>query len=99
METGQISSLINKQIKNIIAKQSNQDTCAINFWRCKLNIEIGDYFLTAHVTTKESRLRLLHFKFLHNSYPTNILLEKMGLKDTNKYLECQETGFIEHAFF
>ena len=23
----------------------------------------------------------------------------MGVKDTNKCLECQETDFIEHAFF
>ena len=87
-EAGQISSLTNKQIRNIIAKQSNQDICAVNFWRHNLNIEVEDYFLTAYEATNESRLRLLHFKFLHNIYPTDILLEKMGVKDTNKCLEA-----------
>ena len=37
---------------------------------------IENYFNTAHEATKESRLRLLHFKFIHDIYPTNILLEK-----------------------
>ncbi len=30
--------------------------------------EIEDYFSIAHESTKESRLKLLHFKFIHNIY-------------------------------
>ena len=44
----------------------------------KMNAKIEDYFSIAHESTKESRLRLLHFKFIHNIYPTNILLNKMA---------------------
>ena len=48
--------------------------CAANFSKQKMNVNIEDDFGIAHENTKESRLRLLHFKFIYNIYPTNILL-------------------------
>ena len=56
--------------------------------------------MIAHEVTKESRLRELHWKILHNIYPTNILLSKIGVTETNKCSYCtNEIDFIEHFFF
>ena len=74
---------------------------AVKFWKQKL-----DYTLTPEdwrmgfVNSKEVRLRVLQFKILHNTYPTNILLSKMEIKATDKCSECIHTlDVIEHFFF
>ena len=97
-DAGNISTLTNKQLREVIAGQSNQDICAISFWRHKFKINVQNYFGLAYEATKESRLRLLHFKLIHNIYPTNILLEKLGIRKNNKCLECQVPDYIERAF-
>ena len=38
---------------------------------------------------------MLHFKFIHNICPTNFFLEKLGLRETNKCLQCQETDSFD----
>ena len=94
-----ITRMNNKTIRNVFVTMQNHEICAVHFWRQKLGIDITDYFNTAHECTKESRLRLLHYKFLHNIYPTNIMLEKMGVACNNKCMWCDETDYIEHAFY
>ena len=49
-------------------------------------------------TTKETRLRALQFKILHNIYPTNILLEKMGIAPNSLCQICKVQDFTEHFF-
>ena len=74
--------------------------CCVHFWQRKYNIEIvTDHWKLAIKSTKEERLRLLHWKILHNIYPTNILLHKMKLRDTNLCSYCKETDYIEHFFY
>ena len=47
-----------------------------------LRVELNEnYWEVAIRCTRETRLRVLHRKILHNIYPTNILLRKMGLVD------------------
>ena len=77
-EIGPLSKLPNKTTRNFFDKLNNRDTCAAHFWKRKLDLHIEDYFNTAHECTKESRLSLLYFKFIHNVYPTNILLNNDG---------------------
>ena len=48
---------------------------------------------------KESRLRILSWKILHNIYPTNILLYKMKIVDSMNCASCKTLDFIEHFFF
>ena len=93
-ELGPLSKLSNKMIRSFFDKQKNHDICAANFWKHKLNVNIQDIFSIAHECTKETRLRLLQFKFIHNIYPTNILLNKMGLVTTNNYVWCSELDCI-----
>ena len=75
----------NKEIRNIIIKSKNTPICSIGFWKRKFGIDVERYFGNAIRACKETRLRLLHFKILHNIYPTtcNILLRKMKIKNTD----------------
>ena len=53
-----------------------------------------------HVVTKETRLRVLQWKILHNIYPTNILLYKMKVRDDRMCSYCNDAvDCIEHFFF
>ena len=71
------------------------------FWQNKFNIQISQFHWNiAKQATKESRLRELHWKVLHNIYPTQILLKKMGLADNDFCPYCpNEKDYIEHFFF
>jgi exonuclease III len=73
---------------------------AYDFWRRKTNFEIDEeVWLIARNTTKEVRLLELHWKVIHNIYPTNILLNKMKIADTNKCCYCiNHVDFLEHFF-
>ena len=76
--------------------------CAVNFWKNKLNTEIDQkYWLATMEASKEVRLRVLQWKILHNIYPTNILLKKMGLTQSENCSACSsgDKDYIEHFFF
>ena len=76
--------------------------CATNFWNRQLNVCIDrQHWELAFNSTQETRLRVLHWKILHNIYPTSILQYKMGIANTNKCNVCavDETDYIEHFFF
>ena len=76
--------------------------CANNFWKRKLNVELNDkVWSLVHQATKETRLRVLHWKILHNIYPTNILLKKMGLAPSENCSVCDsgDKDYIELFFF
>ena len=50
--------------------------------------------------TRETRLRELQWKLLHNIYPTNIILAKMKIEANDKCSYCpNQTDYIEHFFF
>ena len=90
-----------KQIKAIIEQASEiTKPYACDFWRRKFNFDIGDKtWLMARNTTQEVRLLELHWKITHNIYPTNILLQKMKVTNTNKCNYCTNyVDFIEHFF-
>ena len=80
-EIGPLSNLTNKKIRNVFDKLKNHDICAANFWKQKMNVKIEDYFSIAHESTKESRLRLLHFKFIHIYIPNKYFVKQDGSSD------------------
>ena len=96
---GELSKLNNATIRSYFDKKINHEICALRFWKRKLDVNIEDYFTLASECSKETRLRLLHFKFIHNIYPTNILLKKMDIATSNQCLWCSETDYIEQAFY
>ena len=89
----------NYRLREIIIGVENLPISRVNFWKRKYNKDIMPYFSLASQSTKESRLRLLHFKILHNIYPTNILLNKMKIKESDRCETCKEIDFIEHTFY
>ena len=90
-----------KHFREILLSALKPIPCAQNFWKHKLNYELKkpDWSMSFN-TTSESRLRVLQWKILHNIYPTNILLCKMKVTETNFCCFCPDTiDFIEHFFF
>ena len=88
----------NKVLRRVISNKQPNLNC-IEIWKRKLNIDISNHFGLAMKATKETRLRVLHFKILHNIYPSNALLFKMGIKTTSRCDECGELEFLDHMFF
>ena len=91
-------------MKNCEIRRSILNTCQFtkhneSFWARKIEADIIKHYDIAINSTKESRLRLLHFKILHNIYPTNILLSKMKVKPSNLCEACQVPDYIEHFFY
>ena len=71
----------------------------LHLWLNKFNIQItSEHWLTVIRATKETRLRALHWKILHNIYPTNILLSKMKVKENENCEWCNCTDYMEHFF-
>jgi len=87
------------EIRKMIVKENFQTPHCEQFWERKYNLRINKTtWLTARKVTKETRLRTLHWKILHNIYPTSILLSKMGLKNNDLCNYCLERDLIEHFF-
>ena len=96
--TAQLFKKNNKDIRNIVIDSKNSIPCSQNFWKRKLDTDISMHYDIAISTTSETRLRVLHFKILHNIYPTNIMLQKMKIKENNLCETCQVKDYIEHFF-
>ena len=88
-----------KQLRLKLVEQ-NVQPCCVNFWYNKFELLLSEYhWLVATKSTKEERLKLLHWKILHNIYPTNILLHKMGLRNSPNCSFCNENDYMEHFFW
>ena len=88
-----------QKIRNELTKENYIEPLAIRFWQNKLGVEITkEHWVLASKCSVEVRLRLLHWKILHNIYPTNILLNKIGVKNTENCDYCQQKDYIEHFF-
>ena len=92
-------TLNNKQIRSLLTGNKNHIPTCIQLWQTRLNINITEYFNLVNTSSKESRLLTLHFKIIHNIYPTNILLNKMGIKQSNICNDCKELDTLTHFFF
>ena len=88
----------NREIRQLIRREKPVEICGRNFWNRKMGIDITCKYNIAHKSTRESRLRLLHFKILHNIFPSNILLNRLGIKNTELCEHCGVKDFIEHMF-
>ena len=75
--------------------------CANGFWSRKFGLKIDEHIWSVPLlVTKETRLRVLKWKILHNIDPTNILLYKMKVRDDQMCSYCNDVvDYIEHFFF
>ena len=70
-----------------------------NMWENRLGFKIHPHtWKNLFNHQKETKLVEIQWKILHNIFPTNILLNRMGLKESEKCDFCQEKDFVEHAF-
>ena len=93
-----------KIIKEYLQRKDCTDTVkpiAVEFWNRKLQFKIGkSTWLLPRKVTKEVRLRELHWKIVHNLYPTNILLQKMGKTNSANCSYCLDIlDTMEHFFY
>ena len=86
--------------KDINAQQTNIVPTACHFWQKKFGfIFKEEVWHTAWKTKKETRLRVLQWKILHNIYPTNILLNKMNVRESDECTLRPDTiYYIKHFF-
>ena len=74
-------------------------TLCSRIWERKLGVTINkQHWLLLH-RLKETRLKVLSWKILHNIYPTNILLSKMKIANSENCGNCQTRDSMEHFFF
>jgi len=90
-----------KDFREHITEEKYVVPISVNFWQNKFNVEIEPtHWNIAINVTNESRLRELHWKILHNIYPTNIILHKIGIEANDRCPFCPtEIDYIEHFFF
>ena len=69
-------------------------------WSQKFNTEI-DWPYTWSLLFRlrlDTKCTELHWKIIHNIYPTKVLLQKMKIKDNNICEHCNQVDTIEHFF-
>ena len=87
-----------KDIYKCLTNIGNPDK-NFDHWRRNYNVSIGEeHWRNIFECTKEPKLQTLQWKIIHNIYPTNVLLNRIGLSHTEKCLFCQETDNIQHFF-
>ena len=90
-----------QQFRKKISDCTKTSSCSTSFWKRKFNYDIDeDEWFISFRSSNETRLRVLQWKILHNIYPTNILLSKMKITESNLCSYCSNSvDFIEHFFF
>lgn len=89
-----------KGFRNLLVENKYSYSCAAGFWKRKFNFDVTvNIWTIAMQATKETRLRLLHWKIIHNIYPTNIMLQKMKVRDDNKCSYCRDVVDYIDIFF
>ena len=85
----------------LTVNKDNIIPCSVGFWQHKLQIHITDCnWNLAKKCTKEIQLLVIYWKILHNIYPANILLHRMGISENRNCKFCtDETDYIEHFFW
>lgn len=99
--------MINKKVKfiyrNLIDNICNQSTEKYLKWEEGLVTEISDwskYFIVVKRSCRDTYLKNFQFKILHRIIPTNSLLYKIKIKDTQLCTFCHvDEETIEHLFY
>ena len=67
-------------------------------WETRIGFELNsDTWSNLFVGMKEIKLIHLQWKILHNIFPTNIILKKIGLRQSEICDFCDENDVVEHT--
>ena len=93
-----IETINRKKIYSLMLKE---ETCFCEkMWENRLDRKLHcKTWQNLFTQIKETKLIQLQWKILHNIYPTNILLHKIGIKKSERCDFCEETDVVEHNFF
>jgi len=95
-----LKSIKVNEFRTILTEEAQP--CASNLCENKLNVDISSTdWESIFRSTQKPRLRVLQRKILRSIYPTNILLNKMGIANSDKCSACHscDKGYTEHFFF
>ena len=88
-----------KRKKIYEAISTEERSYGIQFWENKLGHKINEKtWENLFKSIKETKLTEIQWKILHNIFPTNILLSRMGLKKSENCEFCNQKDFVEHYF-
>ena len=76
-----------------------EEPVAVDYWNRKYDTDIGRHHWQLIHSIRESRLRALAWKVIHNIYPTNTTLHKMKISQTPLCINCNVLDTLEHFFF
>lgn len=71
----------------------------IETWTTKMGVTINSAHWDLVHQLRETKLKALSFKIIHGIYPSNVLLYKMNLTNTENCPLCNQTDTLEHFFF
>ena len=93
-----IITLNRKKLFQLILKE---DICHCEkLWEKKLGKKLNEStWSNIFDCTKETKLQEFQWKVVHNIFPTNILLNRMGIEPSEKCEYCGVTDYVEHLFF
>ena len=87
-------------VNTINDQQTKHSPMAHNFWQKKFGFILEEeVWHTAWKTTKETRLRELQWNISHNIYLTNIILNKINVRESNNCTFRSDTiDYFEYLF-
>ena len=93
--------VIKEKRKKIYNTLLSKEKCYCeNFWKNKIGKSLNDScWENIFKYIKETKLQEIQWKIIHNIFPTNILLTRMGIKNSEKCEFCGEKDHVEHYFF
>ena len=91
----------NANRKRIYQSFLSQESCYCEiFWVRKFNITLNESrWENLFRFVKETKLQEIQWKILHNIFPTNVILNRMGIKNSEKCYHCEEKDHLEHYFY
>ena len=89
-----------KDFRKALIFMHDSGLCTNGFWGRKFGLEIDEHIWSIpSLVTKETRLRVLQWKILHDIFPTNLLLCKMKVRDDQRCPCCNDVvNYNEHFF-
>jgi hypothetical protein len=95
-----VQSFTGKLYRTMLVNDTTSIVCAVKFWERKFGVHLTNWHWNiADQCTKEVRLKVLHWKIMHNIFPTNIMLNKMSIRVSNQCSYCNQVDFLEHFFY
>ena len=93
-----IKQIKRKKIYQLIKKE---ELCYCEtMWENKLGNNLHpETWVNLFKNIKETKLIEIQYKILHNIFPTNILLNRIGIKHSEKCDFCNEKDYVEHCFY